>query len=211
LQSPRRWRRSCLLADRICGICFQRQSNRFELGQSGRQSSTISRAITSGAGRLSRSSSDSSFNNVMSRFAFSRATISSYVNDFRRWPSSRSARVAGVLHAVTGSSRSGRRRGVLLEREVLVGALRLGPDHAHHALVDVQQVVSAPVSGLHHRFAQRQALMVDEVERLAVLHRPAGLSELAVMSTRARCSAARRSVASSGLITGQIRADSCCL
>lgn len=39
--------------------------------------STISRAMTSGGGRLSRSSSDASFSQVISRLALSRATSSS--------------------------------------------------------------------------------------------------------------------------------------
>lgn len=59
-------------------------------------------------------------------------------------------------------------------------ALRLALDHPDDPLVDVQQVVGSTVPGRHCCLAARHALGREQVERPAVLHRPARLGELAV-------------------------------
>src|ERR1700761_1218706 len=65
------------LRDRVASSVEATASNSASAAVS---SSTISRATTSGAGRLSASSRDSSRSQVMSRLTLSRATSSSYEN-----------------------------------------------------------------------------------------------------------------------------------
>ena len=73
------------------------------------RSSTISRAMISGAGRLSRSSSASFLSQVMSRLALSRAVSSPLVNDFHRSDSTGLPHAPGQYEE-TKSSRSLRRK-----------------------------------------------------------------------------------------------------
>ena len=60
------------------------------------------------------------------------------------------------------------------------GALGFGLDHSDDSLVDVKQVVGAAVARLERDFADCDALRGEQVHRLLVLHRPAGLDELPV-------------------------------
>ena len=60
------------------------------------------------------------------------------------------------------------------------GSLGLGLDHPDDALVDVEQVVGAAVAGLQRDLADGDALRGEQVHRLLVLHRPAGVGELPV-------------------------------
>src|SRR5438128_1632223 len=68
------------------------------------RSSTISCAITSGGGRFSRSSSDSSLSHTRSRLTLSRCSSSSYVNRLKRSDSDR-ARRSSAEYAATKSCR----------------------------------------------------------------------------------------------------------
>jgi hypothetical protein len=60
------------------------------------------------------------------------------------------------------------------------GALRLGLDDADDLRVDVEQVVSTAMAGLHHSLPAGDPIAGEEVEVLLVLDRPSGVAELAV-------------------------------
>lgn len=58
--------------------------------------------------------------------------------------------------------------------------MRLGLDHSDDLLVDIQEVVRAAVTLLHHDLATSHALGGEKVQVLLVLDRPAGISKLAI-------------------------------
>ena len=60
------------------------------------------------------------------------------------------------------------------------GADGLGLDDANHALVDVEQVVGATVTGSHDGLAHSHPCPREEVEGPGVLNRPAGFGEMSV-------------------------------
>jgi hypothetical protein len=60
------------------------------------------------------------------------------------------------------------------------GALRLGLDDADDLRVDVQQVVSTAMAGLHDSLPAGHPIAGEQIEVLLVLDRPSGVAELAV-------------------------------